>query len=363
VTALSDTAAADTADSRPSAFHLGFFTHVHGADATELYRGVVELFVAAEELGYDSGWVAQHHFHAEHGRLSSPLVLLAGAAARTSRIQLGTAIVALPFEDPLRLAEDAAVLDALSGGRLQLGLGAGVPVVAEFTAFGQDPASRHQTYDAKERVLRDALAGRPLPGPGSGAGQPDSGGPVLQPAAPGLRRRLWSSTTRPDAVRAAAAAGQGLLLGVGPHDVVQQQLAAAFRATWDEHWPGRPAPVAAVRGVFPAASRDEAAAVLAPDVGWYLPHHVTAGWARDASISTQELLGLMNVQYGTPQDIVTSLERDAVFSAGATHLVAAIQSESTPLAQVRRHLEVLATEIAPALGWRPGSSEVTHAGQ
>jgi hypothetical protein len=140
---------------------------------------------------------------------------------------------------------------------------------------------------------------------------------------------------------------------VGPHDIVQQKLAATFRATWDEHWPGRPAPVAAVRGVFPGASRGEVAAVLAPDVGRYLPHHVAAGWARDASISTQELQALMNVQYGTPQDIVTSLERDAVFGAGATHQVAAIQSESTPLDQVRRHLEVLATEVAPALGWRP----------
>lgn len=353
MTALPDTAATDAAGGRPNPFHLGFFTHVHGDDATELYRAVVDLFVAAEELGYDSGWVAQHHFRAEYGRLSSPLVLLAGAAARTSRIQLGTAIVALPFENPLRLAEDAAVLDALSGGRLQLGLGAGVPVGPEFTAFGQNPDHRHNTYDTKQQLLRDALAGRPLGGLAHGEDPPADGGAVLQPAAPGLAGRLWSSTTRPEAVRAAAVAGQGLLLGVGPHDVVQRQLAASFRAAWDEHWPGRPAPVAAVRGVFPGASRNEVAAVLAPDVSRYLPHHVAAGWARDASISTPELLALMNVQYGTARDIVASLEQDAVFGAGATHLLAAIQSESTPLDQVRRHLEVLATEVAPALGWRP----------
>jgi alkanesulfonate monooxygenase SsuD/methylene tetrahydromethanopterin reductase-like flavin-dependent oxidoreductase (luciferase family) len=329
---------------------LGFFTHVHGHDATELYRGVVELFVAAEELGYDSGWVAQHHFHPEHGRLSSPLVLLGAAAARTSRIGLGTAIVALPFEDPLRLAEDAAVLDALSGGRLQLGLGSGVPVGAEFTAFGQDPAVRHETYDAKLRALRDALAGQPLA----------PGGPVLQPPVPGLDGRLWSSTTRPETVRAAAVAGHGLLLGVGPHNIVQNKLAELFRATWAEHWPSRPAPVAAVRGVFPGASRESVASVLGPDVARYLPHHVAAGWAGSADITTEELLGLMNVQYGTPEDIVASLSGDEVFGGGATHLVAAIQSESTPLKEVRRHLEVLATEVAPALGWQPRRSEVRH---
>ncbi|HVT71488.1 MAG TPA: hypothetical protein VHF26_27330, partial [Trebonia sp.] len=171
--------------------------------------------------------------------------------------------------------------------------------------------------------------------------------------APGLAGRLWSSTTRPDAVRSAAAAGQGLLLGVGPHNIVQHKLAEVYRATWAEHWPGTPAPVAAVRGVFPGASKETVAAGLAPDVSRYLPHHVAAGWARSADISARELLGLMNVQYGTPQDIVASLSQDAVFGAGATHLIAAIQAESTPLREVRRHLEVLATEIAPALGWRP----------
>lgn len=343
MTALPDITDAGLTASRQAPLRLGFFTHVHGDDAGELYRSVVELFTAAEELGYDSGWVAQHHFHPEHGRLPSPLVLLAAAAARTSRIGLGTAIVALPFEDPLRLAEDAAVLDALSGGRLQLGLGSGVPAGAEFAAFGLDPAARHATYDAKLAVLTGALAGRPLPG----------GDGVLQPGAAGLGSRIWSSATRPATVSAAAVAGHGLLLGVGPHNIVQDKLAGVFRATWAEHWPGRPAPVAAVRGVFPGASRASVAAVLGPDVSRYLPQHVAAGWAASPDIGTEELLGLMNVQYGSPDDIVSSLSQDAVLSAGATHLVAAIQAESTPLADVRRHLEVLATEIAPALGWRP----------
>jgi alkanesulfonate monooxygenase SsuD/methylene tetrahydromethanopterin reductase-like flavin-dependent oxidoreductase (luciferase family) len=355
----------------PRPFHLGFFTHVHGGqDATALYRGVVELFVAAEELGYDSGWVAQHHFHTEHGRLPSPLVLLAAAAERTRRIELGTAIVTLPFEDPLRLAEDVAVLDALIGGRLQLGLGSGAPIAAEFAAFGQDVAQRRVLFDEKVRVLEDALAGEPLGGPANGGtvdgrtGQGDGGLPlVLQPVTDGLSGRLWSSSTRPDEVGRAARAGHGLLLGVGPAGTVQQQLAAVHRQVWAEHWPRRPGPIAAVRGVFPGPDRDRVAAQLAADVALYLPHHVAAGWAPHANISTEELLGLMNVQYGRPDQIVASLSADPVFAPYGTHLIAAIQAESSSLDQALYHLEVLARDIAPALGWQPrtdGDQNASH---
>jgi hypothetical protein len=98
---------------------LGFLTHLHvGDDAADSYRIALELFETADALGYDSGWVAQHHFLNGGGRLPSSLTFLAAAAQRTRRIQLGTAIVILPLEDPIRLAEDAAVVDTLSGGRL-----------------------------------------------------------------------------------------------------------------------------------------------------------------------------------------------------------------------------------------------------
>jgi alkanesulfonate monooxygenase SsuD/methylene tetrahydromethanopterin reductase-like flavin-dependent oxidoreductase (luciferase family) len=314
-----------------------------------LYRGVVELFVAAEELGFDSGWVAQHHFHDEFGRLPSPLVLLAAAAARTRRIELGTAIVTLPFEDPLRLAEDVAVLDALSGGRLQLGLGSGAPIGTEFAAFGQRVDDRHCVFAEKQAALIGALRGEPL------EGGPDGSVSVLQPAAASLADRIWDSTIRHDAATDGGRAGRGILLGVGPADVVQQELATLHRQGWEPEHPGRPAPVAAVRGVFPGRGRQQVAAELAPDVARYLPHHVAAGWATPG-IDVHRLLGLMNVQYGHPDDIIASLGRDPVFGPHATHLVAAVQAESTTLYQALRHMEVLATEIAPALGWRPRRS-------
>ncbi|MBE1468677.1 LLM class flavin-dependent oxidoreductase [Kibdelosporangium phytohabitans] len=303
--------------------HLGFLTHVHGegVPAGPLYRQLVEVFAAAEELGYQSGWVAQHHLRTGHGRLPSPLVLLAAAAERTSRIHLGTAVTVLPLENPIRLAEDVLVLDALSGGRLELGLGSGVPSPEEFAAFGRAADRRHDLYDEHLLTLTKVLDGA-------------------------LTDRLWGSTLRSEALAAGARAGHGLLLGVGPAEKVQIQLADQHRAAGGNR-------VAAVRGVFPGPDKDIVAAELAPDVRRYLPLHVEAGWAPHDGIDVHELLRLMNVQYGTPGQIVESLRADPVTAGPATHLIVAVQAESSTLDQAVRRLEVIAKQIAPELGWTP----------
>src|SRR5699024_4868178 len=97
---------------------LGLFTRLlEEAPAAERYRFALEQISHAEQLGFASAWVAQHHFGEHEGGLPSPFVLLAAAAQRTEQIGLGTAVVPLPFDDPRRAAEDAAVVDALSGGR------------------------------------------------------------------------------------------------------------------------------------------------------------------------------------------------------------------------------------------------------
>jgi alkanesulfonate monooxygenase SsuD/methylene tetrahydromethanopterin reductase-like flavin-dependent oxidoreductase (luciferase family) len=105
-------------------FRLGFLTHVQGrGDLASTYRDAQELFVVADELGFDVGWVAQHHIPLGGGGLSSPWPFLAHAAARTGTIRLSTAITILPLENPVRLAEDVSVVDALSGGRVEIGVG------------------------------------------------------------------------------------------------------------------------------------------------------------------------------------------------------------------------------------------------
>src|SRR5579864_8684277 len=102
-------------------FRLGVFTRlVEQVSAGELYGHALELIERAERLGFDTAWVAQHHARKDGG-LPSPFVFLGAAAVRTSRLRLATGIITLPIEQPLRLAEDAAVLDILSGGRFELG--------------------------------------------------------------------------------------------------------------------------------------------------------------------------------------------------------------------------------------------------
>ena len=96
---------------------LGFFTRLlDRTDAAERYRLAIAQMVHAESCGFDSAWVAQHHFHEDEGGLPAPFVFLSQVAAQTTRIRLGTGIVTLPLELPIRVAEDAAVLDLMCGG-------------------------------------------------------------------------------------------------------------------------------------------------------------------------------------------------------------------------------------------------------
>jgi probable F420-dependent oxidoreductase len=121
------------------------------------YREVLEMACLAETLGFDSAWVSEHH-GAGDGYLPSLLPMLSAIAAVTSRIQLGTGVMLAPFHDPLRLAEDAAFVDQLSGGRLMLGLGLGWRE-EEFRMWGQDPRERLPRTTETVEILRRAWTG------------------------------------------------------------------------------------------------------------------------------------------------------------------------------------------------------------
>ncbi|MEB4615585.1 LLM class flavin-dependent oxidoreductase, partial [Leucobacter sp. M11] len=163
---------------------LAFFSRIlDDAPPAERYAHALEQIRAAESLGFDSAWVAQHHFNGAEGGLPAPLVFLAHAAAVTERIALGTGIITLGMEHPVRLVEDAAVLDALTGGRLELGFGSGGSP-SSFPAFGLDFAERHSAFDQNLDAFLGALAGEPI-GPGENR---------LYPPAPRLAERLWFAT-------------------------------------------------------------------------------------------------------------------------------------------------------------------------
>jgi alkanesulfonate monooxygenase SsuD/methylene tetrahydromethanopterin reductase-like flavin-dependent oxidoreductase (luciferase family) len=346
----------------PRPFKLGFLTHVHGPgrSAEAVYRELVETFVAAEELGFDGGWVAQHHLRDDYGRLPSPLVLLGAVAMRTTRIELGTAVTVLPLEDPVRLAEDVAVLDALSNGRVQLGLGSGGANTEAFPAFGRQAEQRHADFDGSLARMRSALRGDPLP---AGAAVEDGLAPtVLQPARPGLVERLWQATSGTERARTVGTTGDGLLLGTAVHDprTVQRPLAEAHRAGWEEavginvdQGPAERPRVGVIRAVFPAADRGQARDDLAPALEIHRRSFVRHGLSELSNLSTDEYLARINVHYGHPDEVVEGLRADPALLGLATYFVAVVQHEVSSLDDDLRRLKTLATEIAPALGWRP----------
>src|SRR4029450_6688062 len=184
---------------------LGFFTRLLDlADPAERYRLATAQIIHAERFGFDSAWVAQHHFHEDEGGLPAPFVFLAQVAPQTSRIRLGTAIVTLPLELPIRVAEDAAVLDLICGGRLEVGVGPGGNLSA-FEAFGLGRAERGTLLAGHLQVLRDAWAGRPL-----------TGGDRLYPSTPHLVDRIWQATFTMDGARRGRPAGGGALAWGAP---------------------------------------------------------------------------------------------------------------------------------------------------
>src|SRR5471032_153534 len=169
--------------SAPKIQRLAFFTRLlDAAPAAERYRLAAEQIAHAERFGFDAAWVAQHHFHEHEGGLPSPFVFLGNLAARTSRIRLGTGIITLPLELPVRVAEDAIVLDLLSGGRLELGVGNGGNPTA-FAGFGLEGEDRGDLFVRHLVRLRGALAGEPI-----------QGGDTLYPQQPGLAERIWQAT-------------------------------------------------------------------------------------------------------------------------------------------------------------------------
>jgi alkanesulfonate monooxygenase SsuD/methylene tetrahydromethanopterin reductase-like flavin-dependent oxidoreductase (luciferase family) len=145
---------------------LGFlsFGHWHPAtrapSARETLRQSVELAVAAESIGIDGAFFRVHHFARQ---LSAPFPLLAAVAARTSTIEVGTGVIDLRYENPLYMAEEAAVVDLLSGGRLQLGMSRGSPEPAWRGAIRPNPGRRTPGWRARRRTSsgrRSAAQGR-----------------------------------------------------------------------------------------------------------------------------------------------------------------------------------------------------------
>lgn len=158
----------------------------------DLYAQTLELCQEADHLGIHSIWLSEHHMF-DDGYLPQPLTYAAAVAARTNRARIGTAILAAPFRPAPHIAEEAAVVDLVSGGRLELGLGAGYRV-PEFELFGADISARYTTTDGRVRELRAIWE----------AGE-------LTPPPAQARIPIWLGYLGPKGARRAGRLGEGLL--------------------------------------------------------------------------------------------------------------------------------------------------------
>ncbi|GAA1728441.1 putative FMN-dependent luciferase-like monooxygenase [Microbacterium paludicola] len=327
---------------------IGFFTRLlEDAPAADRYRFALEQIAQAERSGFASAWVAQHHFGETEGGLPSPFVLLAAAAERTSRIALATGVVTLPIDDPLRAAEDASVLDALSGGRVQLGVASG-GTPSSFAPFGRDPQQRREIFAEHFAVFRDALAGRGIRGTDA----------RIYPAAGDLDRRIWQATFSVEGGIRAGRDGDGLLLSrtqprPGAQDLplheVQLPIIDAYRDALPE---GAPFRVLASRTAVVVDEENRTRVLELAEPG--LRELAEGMLGIDTSgLGIDDLARLTDSHIGTPDEVAASLAADRAIAA-STDVSFQIHSVDAPHEMTLRSLELLATEVAPRLGYDVG---------
>lgn len=328
---------------------LGFFTRLlERASAADRYRFALEQIVQAEDAGFASAWVAQHHFGEDEGGLPSPFVLLAAAAERTSRIALATAVVTLPIDDPVRAAEDAAVLDLLSGGRVQLGVASG-GTPSSFAAFGHDADRRREIYAEHLEVFAAALAGDGIRGTAS----------RIYPAAGDLGERIWQATFSVDGGRRAGERGDGLLLSRtqprtgtasdAPLHELQLPIIDAYRAALPDDAPSR---VLASRTALVVDPQDRTRALELAEDGLRHLARTMHGIEVDG-LGIDELARITDTHVGTVDEVVASLGEDRTLGV-VSDVSFQVHSIAATHELTLRSLQLLAEEVAPRLGLATG---------
>src|ERR1700751_3121735 len=220
----------------------------------------IELAIAAEELGADGAYFRVHHFAQQ---LAPPFPLLAAVGAKTSRIEIGTAVIDMRYENPLYMVEDAGAADLIAGGRLQLGISRGSPeqVIDGWRYFGYRPAEGESDADMGRRhaeVFLDLLRGQGFAQPNPNPMFPNPPGLLrLEPLSEGLRERIWWGAGSNATAVWAAGIGMNLQSSTLKNDETGEpfhmQPAAqirAFRAAWKEAGHPREPRVSVSRSIF-----------------------------------------------------------------------------------------------------------------
>ncbi|MDB5540609.1 MAG: luciferase-like protein [Devosia sp.] len=310
----------------------------------------IELAVAAEELGADGAYFRVHHFARQ---LASPFPLLAAAGARTSRIELGTAVIDMRYENPLYMAEDAGAADLIAGGRLQLGISRGSPeqVIDGFRHFGYVPAEGETDADMARghtEVFLDVLRGEGFAQPNP---RPMFANPPgllrIEPYSEGLRERIWWGAATNATAEWAARLGMNLQSstlkydeGGKPFHIQQAEQIAAFHAAWKAAGHTRTPRTSVSRSIFPLVNDMDRAYFgregESQDQFGYIEPGRQAVFGRSYAAE--------------PEQLIAELAEDEAIKAADTLLLTVPNQLGV---DYNAHvIEAVLTQVAPALGWR-----------
>jgi alkanesulfonate monooxygenase SsuD/methylene tetrahydromethanopterin reductase-like flavin-dependent oxidoreductase (luciferase family) len=337
--------------------NIGFLSFGHYQDvegslvrsARDSLLQTIELAVAAEQLGVDGAYVRVHHFAPQQ---ASPFPLLAAMAARTSRIELGTGVIDMRYENPLYMAEEAAMTDLISDGRLQLGVSRGSPETAlrGYEAFGYVQAAGET--DADDARHRTAIFRAAIDGGGMAQANPAMTGSrgllAIEPQSPGLSERIWWGSGTRGTAKWAGEQGMNLMsstlltedTGV-PFDELQAEQIAVFRQAWqDAGWQHSPR-VSVSRSIFPLVTAQDR-------------HYFGIRGQAESSDQVGHIDGSLarfgRSYIGEPDKLVGELADDAAIQAADTLLLTI--PNQLGVEYNARLLESVVTHLAPALGWR-----------
>jgi alkanesulfonate monooxygenase SsuD/methylene tetrahydromethanopterin reductase-like flavin-dependent oxidoreductase (luciferase family) len=338
--------------------HIGFLSFGHwspspysqvrtGADA--LLQSI-ELAVAVEELGADGAYFRVHHFARQ---LASPFPLLAAVGARTSRIEIGTAVIDMRYENPYYMAEDAAAADLIAGGRLQLGISRGSPeqVIDGFRHFGHEPAEGETDADMARRQAQtflELLKGEGFAEPNPRPMFPNPPGLLrIEPFSEGLLERIWWGAATDATAVWAAELGMNLQSSTlkfdesgEPLHIQQRKQIEGYRAAWKKAGHTREPRISVSRSIFALINDQDRAYFGGPQQG------------RDQfGYIEPDKLAVFGRSYAAEPDVlVKELAQDEAIAAADTLLLTVPNQLGV---EYNAHVvESILKYVAPELGWR-----------
>ena len=335
---------------------IGFLSFGHWSNssgsatrsASDVLLQSIDLAVAAEQLGADGAYFRVHHFAQQ---LGSPFPLLAAVGARTSRIEIGTGVIDMRYENPFYMVEDAGAADLISQGRLQLGISRGSPeqVIEGWRHFGHAPADGESDADMGRRhgeVFLGLLTGKGFAQPSPRPMFPNPPGLLrVEPHSEGLRDRIWWGSASDATAVWAAQKGMNLQSSTlkadesgEPFHIQQAKQIRLYREAWKAAGHARPPRVSVSRSIFALVNDQDRL-------------YFGRGDNSDSVGIIDDMRAIFGRSYAAePDKLIDQLRGDEAIAEADTLLLTV--PNQLGVAYNAHILETLLTEVAPSLGWR-----------